>query len=120
MTTLKLKEPMESILGQQLEVIADEILTEAQMEKMEEADAIKEIETPSDKNILTQKEQIYETRLMLVKFSLYISKHKGKRFWEALRDWNMETYPDEKVILIANRKYEDTWMDIEETFNRHR
>lgn len=122
MSTLKLKEPMESILGHQLEVIADEILTEAQMEKMEKEDEITEIVEPKYESLLTRQEQIYETKKMLVSFALFISSHKGQRFWEALRNWNAETYPDEKIILTANRDRDDRnkWVDLEDTYLRHR
>ena len=98
------------------------ILTEAEMEAMEAADAIQEIEAPIYDKLISKKEQIEETRKMLISFALYLSSHKGQRFWEALRNWNATTYPDEKFILTANRDKNNRmkWVDLEDTFLRHR
>ncbi len=53
-------------------------------------------------------------------FTKYCNKHTDLRFWQALRNWNKKSNPNENFILTA---YDidvtgDSYLDLEDTFYR--
>ena len=61
-----------------------------------------------------------QNREVLTDFVKYCEAHPEQRFWQALRNWNQEIYPDQNFIMTATLGRDDIkfFDSVEDTFFR--